>query len=93
MDVRMAEEYAAGHPKGAVNKALKKGAAGFEKPDNFAADVQSLVSDKSQAVLVGCQSGRRSVMACGWLAEAGVTVINVDGGFSAWESAGLPVEK
>jgi rhodanese-related sulfurtransferase len=32
-------------------------------------------------------------MACGWLAEAGVKVINVDGGFSAWESAGLPVEK
>jgi rhodanese-related sulfurtransferase len=41
-----------------------------------------------------CQKGGRSANACGKLAAAGLTqVVNIDGGTSAWEAAGLSVTR
>ena len=98
VDVRTAEEYAAGHAKGAVNKTsvAKTAAGGWDPVPSFVADVKALLGGDAAAaqVLVGCQSGKRSAAACARLAEAGLTgCINVEGGFSAWAEAGLPVEK
>eukprot|EP00976_Prorocentrum_cordatum_P065555 1177945-Prorocentrum_minimum.AAC.1 len=40
---------------------------------------------------VGCQSGNRSKGAAAALSAAGYKVFEVEGGYSAWESAQLPV--
>ena len=40
---------------------------------------------------VHCKSGYRSMIACGLLQRAGYNVVNVIGGFDAWEQAQLPV--
>lgn len=42
-------------------------------------------------VYLHCESGGRSARACQLLEEAGVHVVNLDGGLSAWEKAGLDV--
>ena len=45
-------------------------------------------------VLVICQSGGRSARVCRALAEKSfLRAVNVNGGTSAWEAAGLPVER
>ena len=47
---------------------------------------------KDKPVAVICRSGRRSAQAVAMLQEAGFTqVVNVQGGTSAWEQAGLEV--
>jgi hydroxyacylglutathione hydrolase len=49
-------------------------------------------SDKNGAVAVHCKSGYRSTIACSLLMRAGYrNVVNVEGGFDAWENAKLPV--
>ena len=41
-----------------------------------------------------CKAGPRSAKASAALADAGYTnIMDVQGGFTAWESAGLPVQK
>ena len=95
VDVRTPEEYAAGHAKGAVSKTsvTNPDGAGWVPVPGFTDGVKALIGGKTDAILVGCQSGKRSSMACATLAEAGIACINVDGGFGAWSAAGLPVEK
>lgn len=45
-------------------------------------------------VYLSCHSGRRSLMAARTLDRIGITgVVNVSGGFQAWQNAGHPVEK
>ena len=44
-----------------------------------------------QPVYVICKSGNRGRQACDKLRAAGVSVVNVDGGTTAWAAAGLPV--
>ena len=45
-----------------------------------------------QPLYVICRSGSRSTKACEKLVKAGYdNIVNVDGGTSAWEAAGLPV--
>ena len=49
-------------------------------------------TDKNAKVFLYCQSGRMSTMAAEELVKRGYTNLwNLDGGMSAWESAGLPV--
>ena len=49
--------------------------------------------DPAHPLAVHCQGGYRSMIACSLLRRAGVqNVINVSGGFEAWQKAGLPVE-
>ncbi len=56
--------------------------------DRFKAALPQLESNAT--VAVHCKSGYRSMIACSLLQRAGHNVINVIGGFDAWEKAQLP---
>jgi rhodanese-related sulfurtransferase len=84
LDVRTPSEYRNGHLKDAV-------LIDFMGKD-FDEKVKGL--DKSKTYLVHCQVGGRSAKACTKLDKLGFTnVINLEGGYKAWEKAGKPVEK
>ena len=84
LDVRTPSEYAAGHITGATN-------VDFRGKD-FQAKVAQL--DKSQAYLVHCAVGARSARACAAMDQLDFkTIYDLKGGISAWQKAGLPVEK
>jgi hydroxyacylglutathione hydrolase len=45
-------------------------------------------------LVLHCQGGSRSLIAASLLEARGIRdVVNLDGGFDAWERAGLPVER
>jgi rhodanese-related sulfurtransferase len=48
-------------------------------------------SGSAEPLYVICRSGSRGRQACEQLAAAGLNVVNVEGGTSAWDAAGLPV--
>ena len=80
LDVRREGEWNAGHLEGASWYPL----------DNFKRALPELNSDAP--VAVHCKSGYRSMIACSFLQRAGHrNVVNVVGGYDAWEKAGLPV--
>jgi len=80
LDVRREGEWNNGHIDGAHWYAL----------DQFKKDLPELERDAKYAV--HCKGGYRSMIACSFLMRAGhKNVINVIGGFDAWEKAGLPV--
>ncbi len=79
LDVRSAEEFAAGHVKGAVNI-----------PHDQVAKRLSEI-DARRWVLVYCQSGRRAGLAEGVLADAGFDVRQVDGSWARWKAEERPV--
>jgi rhodanese-related sulfurtransferase len=105
LDVRTPEEFAAGHPAGAINVPVLffRGGSSTPNPD-FVTHVQRLVPPATP-LLVGCQAGGRSQRGADLLLAAGYTdVSNVRGGFGGardetgrtvipgWREAGLPVE-
>ncbi len=80
LDVRRGPEWQAGHIAGAQWHAL----------DNFRRALPELESQA--AVAVHCKSGYRSMIASSLLQRAGYkNIINVVGGFDAWNEAKLPV--
>lgn len=83
IDVRTPAEFADGHIPGAKN---------FDIYDSgFTEAIRALPT--SAMYIVNCQSGGRSAKACGKMQEFGlVGTLNLEGGFSAWKKAGLPVE-
>ncbi len=84
IDVRTADEFAAGHIAGAKNIDIM--AADFAK--------QIAALDKDKTYLIHCAAGGRSGRACKVpevLQLKGVYHLNQ--GFGAWEKAGKPVEK
>lgn len=105
LDVRSPEEFAAGHPAGALNVPILffRGGQSTPNPD-FVATVRRLVPPATP-LLVGCQAGGRSQRGAEMLVAAGYTdVTNVRGGFGGardetgrlvipgWREAGLPIE-
>lgn len=81
LDVRTAEEYAAGHIPGAL----------FFYPDDVARLTGSLQPGQEFAVI--CAGGWRSSLVASWLERHGFAAVhNVIGGMSEWQRAGLPVE-
>ena len=92
LDVRTPEEFGESHPEGAMNvPVMFKGAMGMSPNPDFIAQVESKFPDKDAALVVGCLSGKRSEMAVNQLMDAKYTnVVNVTGGFMAWQGAGLP---
>jgi rhodanese-related sulfurtransferase len=80
LDVRREGEWNAGHVEG----------AGWHPLDNFKRALPEINPDAP--VAVHCKGGYRSMIACSFLQRAGhKNVVNVLGGFDAWEKAGLPV--
>ena len=93
LDVRTPEEFAAGHPDGAVNvPVMIKDASGNLGPNPaFLDQVKSKFPDLATSLCVGCQAGVRSEKACAQLESASYSdVINVSGGYKEWEGCGLP---
>ena len=84
IDVRDADAYAKGHILGA--KSIPLADLGRR-----AADLQK---HKTKAVIVSCQNGDRSAGAAATLRQNGFARVHpLNGGFAAWQQAGLPVEK
>jgi rhodanese-related sulfurtransferase len=84
IDVREDNEWAAGHAKGAIH--LGKGI--IER------DIETKVPDKSTKMVLYCGGGFRSALVADALQKMGYKgAISLDGGWRAWNSAGLPVEK
>ena len=83
VDVREAEEWAAGHIPGAQH--LCKGI--IER------DVESKFPDLNAEIVLYCGGGFRSALAADSLQKMGYTrVISVAGGWRGWTEAGFPVE-
>lgn len=92
LDVRTAEEFASGHVAGAVNVPyMFKQSTGMTKNQHFLEDVAAAF-DKGDELVVGCQSGKRSLAAVTELQAADYAcVTDVSGGFHAWKESGLHV--
>ena len=84
VDTREDNEWAAGHLPGAVH--LGKGI--IER------DVEARVPDKATRMILYCGGGFRSALVAETLMKMGYTnCASMDGGWSAWNARGLPVEK
>lgn len=70
IDVRSPNEFARGHLAGAVNLPLDQLVQGIDTLEAIG---------KSSALVIYCQSGARSAMACSYLAQQGYTQV-VNGG-------------
>ncbi len=82
LDVRRAAEYAIGHIPGAVNIPY----------DEVAKRIGEV--DTTHGVALYCMVGPRARKGEKTLLAAGVeTVLHLEGGLSAWEASGLPVER
>ncbi len=75
LDVRRADEFAAGHIPGAINVAN----------ESIGTDEVPELPDKDQLILVYCRSGRRSKEASQKLADLGYTNIVEFGGILDWK--------
>jgi hydroxyacylglutathione hydrolase len=81
LDVRREPEWQAGHIEDAAWWPL----------DNFKISPPEINPDTM--IAVHCKSGYRSMIACSLLQRAGFSnVVNVVGGFDAWQQAKLPIE-
>jgi len=84
IDVRMPTEFREVHADGAINVPLDS------LDPRAVANSRNGRSD--QPLYVICKSGNRSTKAVQKFLDAGIdSVVNVDGGTTAWVSAGLPV--
>jgi hydroxyacylglutathione hydrolase len=81
IDVRSNEEWATGHIAAADHYFLGR------LSENISA------IDTGQPIVTQCQGGDRSAIAAGILQAAGVEVINMAGGFRAWNDAELSFRK
>ena len=80
LDVRTVSEYESGHLQGAVNIPVEV----------LGGRLSEL--DPDDELLVYCRTGNRSTTAVGVLRENGYDrVYHMDGGITAWMSAGFPI--
>ncbi|MBX9600983.1 MAG: sulfurtransferase [Bryobacteraceae bacterium] len=84
VDTREESEFAAGHAAGAIH--LSKGV--IER------DIEQKIPDPDTKIVLYCGGGYRSALAADNLQKMGYrNVVSLDGGWRAWVSAGMPVEK
>lgn len=84
IDVREDSEWNAGHAAGAMH--LGKGV--IER------DIETTAPEKDTMMVLYCGGGYRSALAADNLRKMGYeNAISLDGGWRAWNSAALPVEK
>jgi hydroxyacylglutathione hydrolase len=82
IDVRGHDEWEAGHLPGVANIPLGR------------LDERVAELPEDRPIVVQCQGGTRSAIAASVLQSRGVAhVIDLSGGFAAWQTAGLPVER
>ncbi|MEY4754226.1 MAG: hypothetical protein RJA44_1901 [Pseudomonadota bacterium] len=84
LDVRSRGEYAGGHIDGSINLPL----------DELAQRIGSIAPDPHAPLLLCCQSGMRSGMACQLLAQQGYTQVRNGGGVGLLAmQLGLPIRR
>jgi len=84
VDTREDLEWQASHAEGAIH--ISKGV--IER------DIETKVPDKSATLVLYCGGGFRSALAADTLQKMGYeNAISLDGGWRAWNEAGLPIEK
>jgi len=84
IDLRPAADFAKGHILGAKNLPL----AELEKRAG------ELDKHKAKPLILHCADGNRAASGAALLRKNGfASVVNLAGGFAAWQQAGLPVEK
>jgi rhodanese-related sulfurtransferase len=84
VDTREDHEWAAGHAAGAIH--LSKG--------TIERDIEIRVPDRDTTLVLYCGGGFRSALAADAIQKMGYTnVVSLDGGWRAWNDAGLPVER
>ena len=84
VDVRNADEYAAGHLRDAKNIPLA----------DLSNRIGELDKSRVKTVIVVCQNGARADKATRQLKTAGFEdIYSLEGGMTAWSAAGLPVSK
>ncbi len=81
LDVREPSEYAAGHIAGSTLIPLHQ----------LSSRMTELPKDRD--IICVCASGSRSSSAARQLMKSGYTVLNLSGGLSRWQRAGLPLKK
>ena len=84
IDVREDAEYATGHIANARHIPLGQ----------LAGQLKALEKFKARPIIVNCRSGPRAASAVGVLNKNGFNeVFTLRGGISAWQQAGMPLEK
>jgi rhodanese-related sulfurtransferase len=82
VDVRRAEDYAAGHIPGAINIPAES----WNAPSHLSKDHVNIMYCYSQTCHLAAE-------AAALFAEQGYPVMEMEGGFEAWQNAKFPVEK
>jgi rhodanese-related sulfurtransferase len=83
LDVRTADEFAAGHIPGAINVPL----------DKLAERLAGLKLAPTQEIVVHCQHGGRAAKAESILRESGYTnLLDLSGHMEAWSKGGYPLK-
>jgi rhodanese-related sulfurtransferase len=106
VDVRTVEEFAAGHPAGAVNVPFMHAGGGAMTPNPDFVRVMSAAFPRDAKIICGCKAGGRSIRAAQTLASEGFTSVldqraGWDGARSpfgqlaepGWSRVGLPTEE
>ncbi len=84
LDVRSAEEFAAGHLQNAKHIPLPE----------LNTRLKEIEKSKTSTVITVCEHGKRASSAAALLTKAGFDqVFILDGGVAAWKSQGLPTVK
>jgi rhodanese-related sulfurtransferase len=106
VDVRTTEEFAEGHPAGAVNVPIMHSSGGGMAPNTDFVRVMSAAFARDAKIVCGCKAGGRSLRAAQVLAGEGFTnVLDQRAGWDGarnpfgqvvepgWLRAGLPTEQ
>ena len=107
LDVRTPDEFAQGHPSGALNvPVLFRGPSGMSENPDFLRVARSLCQDPARRVILSCAMGGRSRRAAEALEGAGyANLVNMRGGYSGarapdgslseqgWSGLGLPTSQ
>ena len=82
VDVRLPSDFAAGHIEGAINL-----------PQGKWHTLKGLAKDRTAVIYCYSQTCKLAAAAAVEFASAGIAVVEMEGGFEAWQKSNLPVEK
>ena len=83
IDVREDDEWVAGRIDGSVHVPMN------QVPQRLHYEPATFTSD--QPLVIVCSVGGRSAHVTAWLLQNGIDAVNLEGGISAWMSAGKPI--